>query len=306
MGLTEMTYLRTIATAVQGFLNDMPPKVVLEQARAGSLPNSVPAGRNWTTGSNRLKLARALKGIYDGRHGGGAWKVAYADFVTAMMAFFLVMWITGQSKAVRQAIAQYFKDPWKTSAHPSGESSGGSPLLPSKPGQTPAGDRKHSGPYSMGHGQITPDPRAKNEDEAQEHRVSIRPNLLAVHDGNGRTVGVLLVFDEGSVELSDACKERLERLLPDYRGKPHKIEIRGHATQNSSTADQSAGRRLATLLCPLSLHDAVSHGARHRAGSASASAKAAPSNPIRSVPIPRIDCPTRGSKSTCSANWPKT
>ena len=34
-------------------------------------------------------------------HGGGAWKVAYADFVTAMMAFFLVMWITGQSKAVR-------------------------------------------------------------------------------------------------------------------------------------------------------------------------------------------------------------
>jgi chemotaxis protein MotB len=48
-----------------------------------------------------------------GHHGhhGGAWKVAYADFVTAMMAFFLVMWIVGQSKAVRQSVAQYFRDP---------------------------------------------------------------------------------------------------------------------------------------------------------------------------------------------------
>lgn len=43
--------------------------------------------------------------------GGGAWKVAYADFVTAMMAFFLVMWITGQSKEVKTAIAHYFQPP---------------------------------------------------------------------------------------------------------------------------------------------------------------------------------------------------
>jgi len=37
-------------------------------------------------------------------HHGGAWKVAYADFVTAMMAFFLVMWLVGQSKAVRSSV----------------------------------------------------------------------------------------------------------------------------------------------------------------------------------------------------------
>ena len=42
---------------------------------------------------------------------GGAWKVAYADFVTAMMAFFLVMWIVGQDKPVKQAVAKYFEDP---------------------------------------------------------------------------------------------------------------------------------------------------------------------------------------------------
>ncbi len=45
-------------------------------------------------------------------HGhGGAWKVAYADFVTAMMAFFLVMWLVGQTKAVRAAVAGYFREP---------------------------------------------------------------------------------------------------------------------------------------------------------------------------------------------------
>ncbi|HZP84053.1 MAG TPA: flagellar motor protein MotB [Chthonomonadaceae bacterium] len=47
---------------------------------------------------------------HDGHHG-GAWKVAYADFVTAMMAFFLVMWIVGLDKPTREAIAAYFKDP---------------------------------------------------------------------------------------------------------------------------------------------------------------------------------------------------
>ncbi len=44
--------------------------------------------------------------------GGGAWKVAYADFVTAMMAFFLVMWICGQDQKVRRAVSYYFQDPF--------------------------------------------------------------------------------------------------------------------------------------------------------------------------------------------------
>lgn len=44
-------------------------------------------------------------------HHGGAWKVAYADFVTAMMAFFLVMWLVGQGEPVREGVAAYFRDP---------------------------------------------------------------------------------------------------------------------------------------------------------------------------------------------------
>lgn len=46
-----------------------------------------------------------------GKGGGGAWKVAYADFVTAMMAFFLVMWICGQDQKVKSAVSYYFNDP---------------------------------------------------------------------------------------------------------------------------------------------------------------------------------------------------
>ena len=48
-----------------------------------------------------------------GHHGhhGGAWKVAYADFVTALMAFFLVMWLVAQSPDVKAAVAGYFRDP---------------------------------------------------------------------------------------------------------------------------------------------------------------------------------------------------
>jgi chemotaxis protein MotB len=55
-------------------------------------------------------IIKKKKGGHGGHHG-GAWKVAYADFVTAMMALFIVLWIVGQSKQVKEYIAQYFKDP---------------------------------------------------------------------------------------------------------------------------------------------------------------------------------------------------
>jgi chemotaxis protein MotB len=54
-------------------------------------------------------IVKKKKG-HGGAHG-GAWKVAYADLVTAMMALFIVLWIVGQSSAVKVAISAYFKDP---------------------------------------------------------------------------------------------------------------------------------------------------------------------------------------------------
>src|SRR5882762_4915790 len=50
------------------------------------------------------------KGGHSGHHG-GAWKVAYADFVTAMMALFIVLWLLNTNKPVKEAVAGYFKDP---------------------------------------------------------------------------------------------------------------------------------------------------------------------------------------------------
>lgn len=44
-------------------------------------------------------------------HHGGAWKVAYADFVTAMMSLFIVLWLISSNDAVKQSVAAYFKDP---------------------------------------------------------------------------------------------------------------------------------------------------------------------------------------------------
>ncbi len=54
-----------------------------------------------------------IKKIKKGGHGhhGGAWKVAYADFVTAMMALFIVLWIMAQGKEVQDSVAKYFKNP---------------------------------------------------------------------------------------------------------------------------------------------------------------------------------------------------
>ena len=47
-------------------------------------------------------------------HHGGAWKVAYADFVTAMMALFIVLWLLNSSKQIQEAVGGYFKDPTGT------------------------------------------------------------------------------------------------------------------------------------------------------------------------------------------------
>jgi chemotaxis protein MotB len=63
--------------------------------------------------SQRPIIVKRIRKAAHGRHG-GAWKLAYADFVTAMMAFFLLMWLLGSTtKADLQGIAEYFKTPLK-------------------------------------------------------------------------------------------------------------------------------------------------------------------------------------------------
>jgi chemotaxis protein MotB len=71
-----------------------------------------PAGpRFGAGGSGRpVIVVRKRKKAHGGHHG-GSWKVAYADFVTAMMAFFLVMWIMGMDQEARDLVQGYFNNP---------------------------------------------------------------------------------------------------------------------------------------------------------------------------------------------------
>src|SRR5689334_20490289 len=61
--------------------------------------------------NQRPIIIKRKKKVAGGGHHGGSWKVAYADFVTAMMAFFMVMWILGMDEQVKKAIEGYFANP---------------------------------------------------------------------------------------------------------------------------------------------------------------------------------------------------
>jgi chemotaxis protein MotB len=63
-------------------------------------------------------------------HHGGAWKVAYADFVTAMMALFLVLWLTSQDEKIKEAVERSFRNPFASITK---ESTG---LIPNKDSQS--------------------------------------------------------------------------------------------------------------------------------------------------------------------------
>ncbi|MDR5739685.1 MULTISPECIES: flagellar motor protein MotB [unclassified Caballeronia] len=89
-------------------------------------------------------VRRKKKGGGHGGHHGGAWKIAYADFVTAMMAFFLLMWLLGStSKYDKAGIEDYFNTPLSAlfgneggaSAHTSIINGGGKDLSSSRPGE---------------------------------------------------------------------------------------------------------------------------------------------------------------------------
>jgi chemotaxis protein MotB len=167
--------------------------------------------------------------------GGGAWKVAYADFVTAMMAFFLVMWIVAQNKPVKEAIAQYFNDPAGTSS----KASSSNTMLPTRKNTgSPPVVGAHKG--GLGRGKGAPKPVAKSTSAPDpKGAVATKPSLLVIHDGNQSHVGTVLQFDEFSGDLDDVAKNRLSDLAPLLLGKPNKIEIRGHASKRPLPKDST-------------------------------------------------------------------
>ncbi len=157
--------------------------------------------------------------------GGGAWKVAYADFVTAMMAFFLVMWLTAQPQDVKKAIGGYFQDPWGTSSEntaPSFQNPAG------LNGQAPVGDAPQG---------ILPDRHPQsNEPNATEKEpgaISVWRQKNQVHllDKPEQDLPALVVaFEPGSAALTPEAEDALIKVLPVLAGKPNRIELRAHSS----------------------------------------------------------------------------
>ncbi|MGN6546167.1 MAG: OmpA/MotB family protein [Aureliella sp.] len=159
--------------------------------------------------------------------GGGAWKVAYADFVTAMMAFFMVMWLTSQKPETKQAIEDYFNDPWAKSRLNSNRSRDPS-ITEIRAGEIDTKKKfQGSNPRLISH----------DDPESPERKT---PRLVTVRAPERTTAGTIIYFSEGSDELTPEALEALKNLKPSLVGLPHKIDIRGHVAQptaGSKSAD---------------------------------------------------------------------
>jgi chemotaxis protein MotB len=160
---------------------------------------------------------------------GGAWKVAYADFVTAMMAFFLVMWIVAQNKPVKEAVASYFRDPTGRSVLPGKNGS----LTPNKEG---GGSPTMIGPIKGATGRSKSDSGVRPSEDP-DGVVAVKTSLLSLQSDERTTVGTVVPFAEDSAELNDQGKQVLDTLAPALLGKMFKIEVRGHASGRPLPSD---------------------------------------------------------------------
>ena len=151
-----------------------------------------------------------------GGHHGGAWKVAYADFVTAMMSLFIVLWLMNTSEKVRQAVAGYFNDPRGKSTQTGTDQSGTNENLALTEKNIPELKKK-----------IEEAIRKMNDLKALQNQIQItitpeglRIELLETRDGT--------FFDTGSATLNKNGKELLVMLAGQLGELPNRISIEGH------------------------------------------------------------------------------
>ena len=138
--------------------------------------------------NNQPILVKRVKKVAGGHHG-GAWKIAFADFATAMMAFFLVMWLmSSATPEQKKAISGYFQDPigFTESASPYVIDLGGTP--------TPAPDR-------------TLNPELKDAPDSQEAAVDAQQDQAEIDASQAETLA------------EQVERERLEMLLQELQTK---------------------------------------------------------------------------------------
>ncbi len=203
-------------------------------------------------------IIKRVKKVAGGHHG-GAWKVAYADFVTAMMAFFLVMWlVVSLPEEKLSGISEYFKNPsvlrGTSQAPPPGAmGAGGSATNPVKIGQTNVSPTMDGQGPKIGEVREVPDSEeAKRIAEEEERReldelkvqleaaieksqalqpfkdqllLDITPEGLRIQivDNQNRPM-----FDSGSATLKNYTREILKELTPYIDSVDNRISLSGH------------------------------------------------------------------------------
>jgi chemotaxis protein MotB len=191
-----------------------------------------------------------IKKIKKGGHGhhGGAWKLAYADLVTAMMAFFLLMWLLGTTEpAVRQGIAEYFKNPWKLSLRGGANTgdavsviNGGGEDITQSEGQvklTEQGREDVIGEASDSEKELEQLEALKEKIERmietnpllQQFKNQLRIDItqeglrIQIIDSEGRPM-----FNSASARMESYASEILHQIAPVINELPNKISIAGH------------------------------------------------------------------------------
>ena len=154
--------------------------------------------------------------IQGGGHHGGAWKVAYADFVTAMMALFIVLWLLGSSDPVKKAVAGYFRDP---TGHSNQNGSG----------QSGASENIGIGKDNM-----------SKLKEKLEAAIRQSPNVSKLKDqvqmtvtGEGLRIELLesavsTFFETGNAQPTESGKQMLDLLAAELGKLPNRLSIEGH------------------------------------------------------------------------------
>jgi chemotaxis protein MotB len=153
-----------------------------------------------------------------GGHHGGAWKVAYADFVTAMMSLFIVLWLMNSSEKIKKAVAGYFNDP-KGTASLLGTTMSGN-------GASPA-ETKTDDLMKQLKEKLDAEIRAKQELKklSDQIEITITPEGLRIELLEGAKA---TFYESGSAHLSASGQELLALLAGELKTLPNSLLIEGH------------------------------------------------------------------------------
>ncbi len=167
------------------------------------------------------------KGRHNGHHG-GAWKVAYADFVTALMSLFIVLWLMNSSEKIKKAVAGYFNDPRGT-ASAMGTTMTGT-------GETVTAATNND--LQRLKERLEKEIKARKELEklSKQIEITITPEGLRIELLEGKN-GTF--YQSGSARLSDRGQELLALLAAELKTLPNNLLIEGHTDATPYSNDTS-------------------------------------------------------------------